>query len=172
MTLVAALAEVALPPTRTHSGELKVRRPAGLRWQPAVSGWVTGAGAAGAAAGLASSSAAATSAARTSVHSGEGIPERVEHHVGGRLLELLARVVPGGHAERHAAGAVRRVEVLGGVADHERLLRVDRVAQEHLAALERLLRELDPVGRVRAVAAEREVAVEAGARELDVRGGF
>src|SRR4051812_31935596 len=172
MALVAAVAEVAFPPTRTHSGELNVRRPAGLRWQPSCSGWLTGSGPASAAAGLVSSSAAATSAMRISIHSGEGVPERVEHHVRARLLELLARVVPGGDAERHAAGAVRRVEVLGGVADHERPLRVDRMAQEHLAALERLLRELDPVRRVRAVAAEREVAVEAGARELDVRGGL
>src|SRR5947208_7171843 len=105
MTLVASVADVALPPTRTHSGELKVRRPAGLRWQPSVSGWFTGSGPASAAAGLASSSAAATSTARISVHSGEGIPERVEHHVRTGLVELLARVVPGGDPERHTAGA-------------------------------------------------------------------
>src|SRR3954454_15383932 len=172
MTFVAAAADVALPPTRTHSGELKVRRPAGLRWQPSCSGWLTGSGPARAAAGLVSSSAAATSATRISIHSGEGVPERVEHDVRARLLDLLARVVPGGDAERHAAGAVCRVEVLGSVADHERPLRVDRLAQQHLAALERLLGELDPVGRVGAVAAEREVAIEARARELDVRGGL
>src|SRR3954464_10664418 len=159
MTLVAAVADVALPPTRTHSGELKVRSPAGLRWQPSVSGWFTGSGPASATAGLVSSRAAATSTTRTSVHPGEGVPERVEHHVGARLLELLARVVPGGDAEGHAAGSVRRVEVLGRVADHERLLRVERVPEQHLAALERLLRELDAVARVGAVAAEREVAV-------------
>src|SRR3954468_14689808 len=140
MTLVAADAEVALPPTRTHSGELNVRSPAGLRWQPSFSGWLTGSGPACASAGVARRRAAATSSARTSIHPGEGVLQRVEHEVATRLLELLARVVAGGDAERQAVRAVRRIEVLGCVPDHERSLRVDLLAEQHLAALERLLR--------------------------------
>src|SRR5436190_16163867 len=99
MTFVASVADVALPPTRTHSGELNVSRPAGLRWQPSASGCLTGSGPASAAAGLAARRATATISARTlrpsSVHSRERVLERVEHHVRARLFQLLAGVVAG-----------------------------------------------------------------------------
>src|SRR5437868_6438509 len=112
MTFVASVADVALPPTRTHSGELNVRRPAGLRWQPSLSGWLTGSSPASAAAGVTRRRAMATSSARTSIHPRERVLQRVEHHVGAGLLELLARVVAGGDAERQAIRAMGGIEVL------------------------------------------------------------
>src|SRR5215207_4346347 len=63
-------------------------------------------------------------------------------------------------------------DVVRCVAENEHMLWVEGRAEDLTGALDRLACQLAAVGRIGAVRAEREEAVQIGTRELDVRGGL
>src|SRR5207248_9792841 len=85
--------------------------------------------------------------------------QRLERGVGAGLAQLVDRVVAGCDPDRTGAGAVARLDVERCVTNNQRAAGVYGATQDGARALDRLPRQLGPVLRVRAIAAEREVVV-------------
>src|SRR5687767_5301583 len=75
-------------------------------------------------------------------------------------------------ADRDRAGGMGGDDVVRRVAENQHMLWVEARAQYLAGTLNRLTRQLASVGRVGAVRAEREEAVQIRTRKLDVRGGL
>src|SRR5213083_456161 len=87
-------------------------------------------------------------------------------------MKLLDRVATGGYAYHLDPGPVAGLDVAGGVADGYAGTLGEGAAGDEGAAAQGRLRHLGAVGRIRAVTAEAEEAVEMAAGELDVGGGL
>src|SRR5215207_9834173 len=98
----------------------------------------------------------------------ERLTQRLEHIVGARRLELIRREVAARHPDADRARAVGGRDVERRVPNDEHAIRIDLGPEQDACSLDRLARQLRPVSRVRAVAAEREPACEIPACELDV----
>src|SRR5262245_31286117 len=85
--------------------------------------------------------------------------------------QLLNRVVAARHRDRYGTGCVGSVDVARRVADDEDIRRGE-LTVEAGGLLDGEPGQLWPIGRVRAVRAEEEEAVEVGRHELGARGAF
>src|SRR5215216_5924245 len=83
------------------------------------------------------------------------------------LAQLGLVEVAGCDPHRWRAHSMRRLDVVRRIADHERLLGLERLAEQGRGALERPTRQSHPIRGVRAVAAEAEVVVEVRPGQLD-----
>jgi hypothetical protein len=87
-------------------------------------------------------------------------------------MQLLLAGVAAGDADADRTRGVGRSDVVRSVANYKHSLGVKRRAENFSGPVDCLARQFATVGRVGAIAAEREEAVEVGAGELDVRGRF
>src|SRR5439155_4697966 len=101
-------------------------------------------------------------------HAGQLFDERSEHVVGARATQLVLAVVTTRDPYTDRTRGVCRGNVFRGIPENEHALRVELRTQDFSGPIDRLARQLATVGRGRAVAAEREEAVQVGAGELDV----
>src|SRR5436309_5822786 len=85
------------------------------------------------------------------------------------FAQLLLPVVPTRDAYADRVRSMGRHDVFRSVAQDEDASRVDRRAEDLTGTSDCLARQLSAIGRVGAVAAEREEAVQVGPRQLDVR---
>src|SRR6476660_7047701 len=80
----------------------------------------------------------------------QALAQGLDGGVGSSLQELLDGVLAGRHADHSDAGAVAGLDVARGVAAGEAVRPAESLAADQLGPLERLLRQLGSVPRVRA----------------------